>query len=119
MKIILNNHLTDDIKEKYVVLELDTIRSADYPESLTAHALVDMSCFSLEEITEMDQYIELHENLMSHYRLKNWKYCEDAIEVLLDRWRGELRTFYQDLLSRISTLKELDLSPDWDGSITR
>ena len=71
---------------------------------------------TLQDLPVMDRYQELHNNMMRNYKLKNWKYCEDAIEHLLGRWKGDLDSFYNEIATRLNTLKEQDPGPKWDGS---
>jgi len=104
----------EDIKyldSKYIILELDTIRIADINQ--TAWCLIEK--VTLQDIPVIETYRELHNNMMRNYRLKNWKYCEDALEHLTGRWQGELDTFYRELAVRIADFKQQDPGADWDG----
>jgi hypothetical protein len=57
--------------------------------------------------------------MMRNYKLKNWKYCEDAIEHLLGRWKGDLDSFYNEIANRLKTLKEQEPGTEWDGTIIK
>jgi hypothetical protein len=65
----------------------------------------------------IEQFLELHKNLMKNYRLQNWKFCEDALEHLTGKWNGELDTFYNEVNRRIQLYKVNDPGPEWDGVI--
>ena len=117
MNVILGDENIKNIDSRYVVLELDQIRVSAEADPLTAFCLVEQ--LPLPEIPQQHHYLELHKNLIKNYRRKNWKFCQDAIEHLIGRWRGELDTFYMDLLSRVNKYQAQDLEPDWDGVINR
>jgi hypothetical protein len=38
---------------------------------------------------------------------------------LLGRWKGDLDSFYNEIATRLSTLKEQDPGPNWDGTYIR
>lgn len=115
MKIIFGNEI-DDLKNKYVLLELDTFRINDN-DPVTAYAVVET--MNVLEIPQMERYITLHSKLLQNYRKKNWRFCEDAIEHLRNKWSGELTSFYQEIWDRVQQFKENDPGPDWDGIVNR
>ena len=104
------------LKTKYTILELDTLRFPDSSVTQTAWCVISTDSVTLQDLPVMDRYQELHNNMMRNYKLKNWKYCEDAIEHLLGRWKGDLDSFYNEIANRLTTLKEQDLGPEGDGS---
>jgi hypothetical protein len=61
----------------------------------------------------------LHENLIKNLALKNWDFCEQAIEQLMGKWGGELDTFYEDIRSRVNRLKTLTLDDSWTPVIPK
>lgn len=117
MHIILGKENAREVDAKYVVLELDSMLLSGSTEPVTAYCLVEK--ISLTEMLHLDSYITLHNNTMRNYRLKNWKYCEDALEHLMGRWNGELDTFYSELGTRIAKLKTQDLDENWTGVIDK
>ena len=104
------------LKTKYTILELDTLRFPDSNMTQTAWCVISTDNVTLQDLPVMGQYQELHNNMMRNYKLKNWKYCEDAIEHLLGRWKGDLDSFYNEIANRLTTLKEQDPGPEWDGT---
>ena len=117
MKIILGKDNIKELQEKYTVLELDTFRSAQNQNEIIAYCLVEPT--AMEQLANMPMYIDLHTNLIKNYKLKHWKYCEDAIEHLTGQWGGEVDSFYSELSRRIAELKEQTLPDTWDGVIIR
>jgi hypothetical protein len=117
MNIIFGDNVADQARGKYTVLELDTFLFQDKDITATAYALVEK--MSLLEISNVDQFKDLHSNLLKEYRNRNWKYCEDAIEHLRGKWNCELDTFYTELYERVQTLKTQSLDDSWSGIIKR
>lgn len=117
MNIIFEKQALEEIGDRYTVLELDTIRLPNNPEPVTAYCLVEN--IPIMEISQIDMNRDLHKNLIKNYRLKNWKFCEDAIDHLMGKWGRELDSFYQELHNRIISLKQSQLPDDWDGTIQK
>jgi hypothetical protein len=67
----------------------------------------------------LNQFHDLHANLMVEYRKRNWKYCEDAMEHLQGKWNGNLDTFYTELKARIQQLKTESLPDTWTGTVLK
>jgi adenylate cyclase len=117
MNIILGEENVKDVGDRYIVLELDTMRFSGSNEAVTAYCLVEQ--VPLEEMFVVTNFRELHTNLMKNYRLRNWKFCEDALEHLRGKWRGELDSFYNTLAARVAAYQANDPGADWDGVINK
>lgn len=117
MNIVLGQKNVEDLDSRYTVLELDTFRIPGADGPVTSYCVVEN--LPILEMLEISVYKDLHQNLIKNYRLRNWKYCEDAIEHLMPKWNGELKTFYEELYRRIQKLKSQDLDSSWDGSIAK
>jgi hypothetical protein len=68
MNIIFGDNVAELAREKYTVLELDTFLIND--QTATAYAVVEQ--IPLQELTSIDQFKTLHQNLMVEYRKRNW-----------------------------------------------
>lgn len=119
MNIILANTVDKEMFDKYIVLELDTIHVTQIDQSSKSWALLSSENIALTEINQIEQFRDLHNNLIKNYRLRNWKYCEDAIEHLVGAWNGELKSFYLDLHRRIQDFKTQDLGDDWNYCLVK
>lgn len=109
MHIIFGDE-ADKLREKYTVLELDTILVDG--DRRTAYCVVET--IPLQEIHRIEEFSNLHANLIVQYGRRNWNYCEQALEHLHGRWAGVLDTFYDDLGQRVQSYKSTDPGPDWD-----
>jgi len=115
MNIILGKNNVGSISDRYVVLELDTLVIPGQDSPVTAYALIERH--PITDMASIPQFQELHGNLIRNYKLRNWKYCTDAIEHLLGRWNGEIDSFYETMSQRLDTLLDTDPGKDWDGSV--
>ena len=114
MNIIIGEKNAEEARDKYTVLELDTF-STDDGGTVTAYCLLELD--AMEDLFTLQQFRDLHQNLMKNYRLKNWNFCEQALEHLRGRWRGEVDSFYDDLASRVTALRLQPPGEDWDGTM--
>ena len=110
MNIIFGDS-TDTLPDYYIKLELDTFRTADSDNTVTAYCLVEK--LPPDEFHSMESYKKIHTDLLDAYRQQHWNYCEQAIEGLTGRWGGELDTFYLDLLQRVKQHKQNGVPDNW------
>jgi len=115
MHIIFKHH-SHQLEEKYTVLDLDTFR---LPDGSTHTAACVIENIPIQELAQTENLKLLHAKLIENYGLRNWNYCEQAIEHLMGKWGGELDTFYTDLVSRIVQLKTLNLDDSWSPIIPK
>lgn len=117
MKVIFGKQQAEQIGNRMTVLELDTFFEPGLTEPISTYAVLDNTSIPLQEIPVLENFVELHNNMMLEYRKRNWNYCENAIEHLLGRWKGELDSFYESLADRLTELKESKLPDNWTGII--
>lgn len=113
MHILFESSLTDEIKDRYVVLPLDTFYFESTGHKETAYCVVETK--SIDQMTHLDKWQNLHCKLIENYQKQNWKFCEDALEHLAGAWGGELDSFYRDIANRVSRFKDTDLGTGWTG----
>ena len=117
MNIMFEDSITNEIKSKYMLLELDTFYFSDIDSNKIAYCLIEST--PIQEMFTVEKNLELHKNLIKNYKLRNWKYCEDALEHLVGLWSGELDSFYSDVSDRIKQNKTQNLDNGWNGVIAR
>lgn len=117
MNIIIGSEQVEQFREKYTVLELDTIRFSGQETTVKAYCIVEQ--IPITELPQVESKKALHENLMINYRKKDWNFCTQALEHLVGAWGHELDSFYEDLLKRITQYQEQDPGPNWDGVIEK
>lgn len=117
MNIILGEENANQISEKYVVLELDTIRMAPDSEAIKAYCLVDN--LPINETAELAENKALHEQAIAAYHARDWNRSRELIQNLRGKWNREADSFYDVLLTRLDEFQTNDPGPDWDPVINR
>lgn len=111
MQIIIEEKLVPELREKYTILELDTVMQPGMTVPLTLYALVERIDFT--KISKLPQLKEQHEQMIRAYKSNDFDTAEADANVLRGAWYGELDDFY-DLV--ISTCKEMrDTDTTWTG----
>lgn len=111
MNIIFEQNLVPTLREKYTVLELDTIIQPGMEKPLTLYALIDLVDFT--KVARLEQDKEQHEKMIRAYKSSNFETAEICANTLRGSWQGQLDEFY-DLV--IETCKEMqETNTTWDG----
>ena len=110
-----------ELVEKYITLELDTIQYAENAEPITAYCVIGGENVTLEEVSTLKEYANMHKALMRNYRNQNWNFCEEAINSLRGKFKGEMDSFYEILGARIREYKtrNKNITSDWDGILRK
>jgi hypothetical protein len=117
MNIIFGKENIKEVEEKYVVLELDTLRINGVQKPITAYCVIEN--IGIANLPRVPEFKDLHQNLLINYRKKDWSYCENALEYLVGFWGGEMDTFYNEIRDRITRYKESDPGETWDGIVDK
>jgi hypothetical protein len=105
MNIIFGNADIEQLSQKYIVLELDTITIEGKG---TNQAFCIIENMSLDNLPKAEPYKKLHADLMANYKNRNWDFCIDALAHLREFWGSEMTSFYDVLEDRI---KDFQLNP--------
>lgn len=111
MQIIFDENLVPELKERYIVLELDTVMQPSMSAPLTLYALVNN--FDLNTITNMTSLIQQHAALIDLYKNSKWDDAEFNANDLRGSWRGELDEFYDMVIETCQQHKKSNTT--WDG----
>ena len=117
MNIIIDPEDLTSYQDKYIVLELDTIRLLPEDRTVTAYCVVET--VPLQELVSLEDKKKLHSDLLKKYRGREWDQCQEMLENLMGAWRNEVDSFYQDLGARIAKYKQQDPGETWDGTIEK
>lgn len=105
MQIIFSKEVADQLKDKFTVLELESFDVEVTPgdvQKLDAFCVVPAEKIPLTEMAALDTYTTFHAEFVSAYKEKNYKLCQDLSEHLMGKFGGELDSFYEIILERIS-----------------
>ncbi len=115
MNILFGSAVTDDIRDKYILLSLDTFYFVSADRTETAYCLIEN--VPILNMMSVEKDIELHNQLIEHYKQQDWDSCQTKIDQLMGRWEGELDTFYMELQRRINS--NSSKQANWTPTIVR
>jgi hypothetical protein len=99
MHIVWNQEVVDRLKEKHVLLPLETFKLED--RDITCYCLVPTEKIGIEGWSNLDRYKELHEHFVQAYYNKEYDFCRGVALLLKGQFGGELDSFYDEILSRL------------------
>ena len=116
MNIIFGTKEADQLRDKYIVLELDTVTIRG-STPVPVYCLVEN--MPLDELPKAEKFKELHAELIENYRNRNWDFCLQAIGHLIGFWGKQVDSFYEILSARITGYKENEPDESWTGIIPK
>jgi len=103
MQIIFDQEIAKQLESSHCILELETF---DYKgEPRTAYCVVPAEKIPLSDFPTLGNIKELHSTFIKSYNSKDYKLCEDIAEHLIGKFSGELDSFYNEILKKISNAK--------------
>jgi hypothetical protein len=119
MDIILENNLTNDIKDRHTLFRLDVFgSSSDQAQSTTqSYALIDAGKLSLDDLPSLRAIKLLHESMIDEYRAGQLDAALNKISMLVGSLGGELDSFYTVLADRINEYLDAGLPSNWNNGV--
>ena len=105
MQLIFGRENAETLRDKYTVLELETIDVEG--QSLEVFCLISADQIGIADLPTLDQWIKLHDEFLHGYHTQQYEYCRQCIEYLMGKFGGELDTFYEEILRRINQTEEV------------
>ena len=99
MDIIVGRKNAEKLREKYTVLDLETVEKDGV--SLEVFCLIPADKIGLGDLSQLESWVKLHEDFLKGYHTQQYKYCRDCIGHLKGKFGGEVDTFYEEILRRI------------------
>lgn len=100
MYIIAGQEKAERLKENYTVLELETFNYQG--KEVPTFCVIDAESMPVLELPTLEHYKKLHSDFVAEYRLGNYKFCLDLVEHLKGKFGGQVDSFYETLIERIS-----------------
>jgi hypothetical protein len=116
MNIIFGNNEVEQLRDKYIVLELDTV-TIKSSKPITAYCIIEN--IPIDEMPKIDNFKKIHAELMENYRNRNWDFCIQAIEKLMGFWGKQIDSFYTVLLTRVAEYKKNEPDESWTGVVPK
>lgn len=104
MHIIIGRENAELLKDRFTVLELETLTREG--QTFTAFCVVPADRIPLDQFADIETHKQLHADLITNYYKNNYKFCQDAIEHLRGKFGGELDSFYDEISARILNLEQ-------------
>lgn len=98
MHIIIGTETAEALKENYTVLELESFEKNG--QTITAYCVVDQ--VPIMELPLIEYHCKLHEDFLIEYKKGNYPYCIEAATHLRGKFNGDLDSFYDELLARVT-----------------
>lgn len=97
MQIVFGNETAAQLREKYTVLELEPIETAQ--GTLEPYCVIPVEQIALR-MSSINNDINLHEKFVQAIKDNDTKLCIDLHEHLFGKFGGELDTFYEIVVQR-------------------
>jgi hypothetical protein len=102
MQLIFGKDVAEKLQERYTVLELETLEVEG--KMLEVFCVVPAEKIALTEITTIEHSTKLHNEFVNALKRKDYKICQDLSVHLIGRFGGEVDSFYEEILKRISSI---------------
>lgn len=114
MQVIFESNLVPEIREKHVLLELDTVKYTGLTKPLTLYALIED--IDIIGISDLPLLITQHQEFIDAYKKNsNWEDAIANLNSLIGKWNGQLDSFYNFSLEKS---KEFQLTnASWNGIV--
>jgi len=99
MDIIFGRENAEKLREKYTVLDLETVEKDGH--SIEVFCLIGGDKISIGDLPQLEQWITLHTDFLHGYQTQQYDYCRQCIDHLTGKFGGEVDTFYEEILKRI------------------
>jgi hypothetical protein len=99
MNIIFGRENAEELRQKYTVLDLETVEKDGV--SLEVFCLIPADKIGIPDMPQLENWVKLHHEFLEGYKKKEYNYCRQCIEHLRGQFGGEVDTFYDEILRRI------------------
>lgn len=100
MNVIFNRQVAEQLREKYLVLELETFEVGD--RMVETFCVVPGDRIPAAEMSTLKHYEQLHQTFVQELVKQNYPVCQELITHLTGRFGGELDSFYSVIRDRIN-----------------
>jgi len=113
VSILASREIISKIDDRFVKVELDTARIGG-PEGLPIYAVIGYGK-NIGNPLQISTCYSQHAKFLSAYREQRWDMAMVIGSSLRTAWNGNLKEYYEMMLSRCRNLKKNPPGRDWDG----
>ena len=111
MQIIFDKNVAIELRQRYIVLELDTIMQPKMTEPTTLYAVIEN--IDINAISNLVDIIAQHQTMVEQYKNNEWQDAAFNANALKGSWKGEIDEFYDLVISTANEMIEKNLT--WNG----
>ena len=104
MQIIFGRENAEKLREKYTVLDLETVDVGD-GRSMEVFCLIPAEKIGIVDMPNVEKWSNLHKSFLEEYHKKNYEFCQNAKDELYGKFGGEIDTFYDEIFKRIDSVE--------------
>lgn len=114
MNLIFSDEAVEQLKDTGTIIFLDKIEHDS--KTLKVHAVVSAEDLGLADYPKLQSYKDLHDHFISAYEKGDFRFCLAALEHLPAMWNGHLKSYYDEMMSRIVYLQQHpEMMENWTG----
>jgi hypothetical protein len=106
MQLIFGRENAEKLREKYTVLDLETVTVKDdkgQSVDMEVFCLIPGEKIGIPDLPQLENWKQLHTDFLHGYHTQQYEYCRQCIEHLMGKFGGEVDSFYQEILKRINS----------------
>ena len=111
MQILFDEKLISELRDRYIILELDTVMHKGMAKPLTLYAVVEYP--SIQHFENLSNIVKQHADMIKNYKLGIWDTAIFQCYALKGSWLGELDEFYELVISSCNEMR--DSNTVWTG----
>ncbi len=97
MQIIFDENLISKLRERHIVLELDTVYHEGMEKPLTLYTVVEYP--GIEDFSLLNDIVDSHNEMIKNYKSNNLELAVIIAENLKKAWNAKLDEFYDSVIS--------------------
>lgn len=99
MDIIFGRKNAEKLREKYTVLDLETVEKEGH--SLEVFCLIPADKIAITDLPKLEEWVKLHNDFLAGYHNGHYDFCRQCADHLKGKFGGEVDSFYEEIIRRI------------------
>lgn len=100
MHIIFGSDVAEQLRDRHIVLELETFQVEDR-DPVTAFCVVQAESIALGEMPDIERYSRIHQAVVDAWNRQDYVTVAEGVAHLKGKFGGELDSFYEILEDRM------------------